>query len=194
MGLNAQVLGISIDHLPCLKAWAESLGGVSYPLLSDFWPHGRIAEMFGVLRPEGYSERAIFVIDRQGILCSMEVYPIDLRPDNQALWNTLEKLEPHPPESFGFDVAIPFETLPRGGIIMYCTPWCSDCRKARAWFQEHGLDITEVNIIGNPAAEAQVRGWGNGYRITPTFDIDGIIVLDFKVDQIMEALREKHIL
>ncbi|HBX68522.1 MAG TPA: hypothetical protein DEH25_03835, partial [Chloroflexi bacterium] len=42
VGLNAQVLGISVDHVPCLQAWAESLGGISYPLMSDFWPHGAV--------------------------------------------------------------------------------------------------------------------------------------------------------
>lgn len=193
MGLNAQVLGISIDHIPCLKAWADSLGGISYPLLSDFWPHGRISELFGVLRPEGYSERAIFVIDRQGLLCSMEVYPDDQQPNNQDLWNILERLEPASPSVIEMDASKPPQTLLHGGIIMYCTPWCSDCRRARVWFQEQGLEITEVNIIGNPVAEEQVKAWGNGYKITPTFDIDGIIVVDFKVDQIMEALRERHL-
>jgi len=190
--LNAQVLGISVDHIPCLKAWADSLGGISYPLLSDFWPHGRIAELFGILRPEGCSERAIFVIDRQGLLCSMEIYPKDEQPNNQDLWNVLERLEPASPSVIEMNASKPPQTLPHGGIIMYCTPWCPDCRRARAWFQEQGLEITEVNIVGNPVAEAQVKVWGNGYKITPTFDIDGIIVLDFKVNQIMEALRERH--
>jgi len=176
-----------------LKAWADSLGGISYPLLSDFWPHGRISELFGVLRPEGYSERAIFVIDRQGLLCSMEVYPDDQQPNNQDLWNILERLEPASPSVIEMDASKPPQTLLHGGIIMYCTPWCSDCRRARVWFQEQGLEITEVNIIGNPVAEEQVKAWGNGYKITPTFDIDGIIVVDFKVDQIMEALRERHL-
>jgi peroxiredoxin len=66
-GLDAQVLGVSIDHIPCLKAWAESMGGINYPLMSDFWPHGRVANLYGVFREkEGDSERAIFVIDKRG--------------------------------------------------------------------------------------------------------------------------------
>ncbi len=192
MGLNAQVLGISVDHVPCLKAWADSLGGVSYPLLSDFWPHGRIAEFFGILRPEGYSERAVIVIDRQGVLCSMEVYPIEQQPDNLEVWTILERLEPDRMNGLDAVESDPVQIYPQGRIIMYCTPWCSDCRKARVWFNEQGLEIIEVNIIGNPAAEAQVKAWGNGYRITPTFDIDGIIVVDFKVDQIIDALRKRR--
>jgi len=63
-----------------LKAWADSLGGIHYPLLSDFWPHGKISETYGVLRPqEGRSERAIFVIDKQGIIRHIDIHDIDLQ-------------------------------------------------------------------------------------------------------------------
>jgi alkyl hydroperoxide reductase subunit AhpC len=78
-GLNVQVLGISVDHVPCLKAWAESLGGINYPLLSDFWPHGQVSDLYGVLRKEGYSERAIFIIDRDGIIRYIDIHAIDER-------------------------------------------------------------------------------------------------------------------
>jgi peroxiredoxin len=37
---DAQVMGLSIDTIPTIKAWAKSLGSITYPLLSDFWPHG----------------------------------------------------------------------------------------------------------------------------------------------------------
>jgi glutaredoxin len=193
--LNAQVLGISVDHIPCLKAWAESLGGVSYPLLSDFWPHGRVSELYGVFRSEGHSERAIFVIDRDGMICSMELYDLDDQPENQDLWRILERLEPdirlstpevRPVQAEPLPQTAP---LPQEGIVMYCTPWCPDCRRARSWMQERGLKWTEVNINQNPAAEAQVKTWGNGYRITPTFDVYGTIVLDFKIDQLEAALK-----
>jgi alkyl hydroperoxide reductase subunit AhpC len=42
-----------------LKAWADSLGGIHYPLLSDFWPHGEVAQEYGVLRADGNTERAL---------------------------------------------------------------------------------------------------------------------------------------
>jgi len=189
--LNAQVLGISVDHIPCIKAWADSLGGIHYPLLSDFWPHGRISEMYGVLRPEGYSERAVFVIDRQGILRYYEILPIDQAPDNEALRKVLRDIEPQTiMEQADAEHEEPAPP-PRGGIIMYCTPWCPDCRKGREWLKARGLDFTEVNVIENPDADAQLRIWGNGYRITPTFDIDGVIVLDFKEQELLEALRRR---
>ena len=62
-GLDAHVLALSVDAGPSKKAWAESLGGVSYDLLSDFHPHGHVAAAYGVLRADGLSERAIFVIE-----------------------------------------------------------------------------------------------------------------------------------
>ena len=61
---DTQVLGISIDSPYTNKGWATSLGGISYPLLSDFWPHGMVALKYNVLRQEGMTERALFVIDK----------------------------------------------------------------------------------------------------------------------------------
>ena len=82
--MNTQVLGISVDSTDSLRAWAESLGGISYPLLSDFWPHGAVATRYGVLRPQGYSERALFVLDKWGILRYIDIHDIDKQPDIRA--------------------------------------------------------------------------------------------------------------
>ena len=71
---DAQVLGISIDTIPTIKAWAKSLGGISYPLVSDFWPHGLTALKFAVLRGEGFTERAIFIIDKKGTMAYATTY------------------------------------------------------------------------------------------------------------------------
>src|SRR5438046_8648185 len=57
-GLDAQVLGLSVDSVPTHKAWADSLGGVDYPLLADCWPHGDDATNIGILRPARYTESA----------------------------------------------------------------------------------------------------------------------------------------
>jgi peroxiredoxin len=43
-GLNTQVLGISVDSVPAHRAWAEQLGGIDYPMLADFYPHGEVAK------------------------------------------------------------------------------------------------------------------------------------------------------
>ena len=49
-GYDAQVLGISVDSVPCNTAWAKSLGGLSYDLLSDFNPKGAVAKLYGAYR------------------------------------------------------------------------------------------------------------------------------------------------
>jgi alkyl hydroperoxide reductase subunit AhpC len=92
--LDAQVLGISVDHIHSLKAWAESLGGINYPLLADFWPHGAVAERYGVFRSEGHSERAIFVIDKQGIIRYIDIHDIDHQPENEVIFGILRQIDP----------------------------------------------------------------------------------------------------
>src|SRR5574341_283185 len=63
-GLNTVALGISVDTVPSKKAWAESLGIRNTSLLSDFWPHGEIAKLYGIFREkEGFSERSNIILD-----------------------------------------------------------------------------------------------------------------------------------
>lgn len=133
------------------------------------------------------------VIDREGILRSIMVYPIDHQPDNEDIWKVLAKLEPDAQPMVTTEITSVPQEIPQGEVIMYCTPWCPDCRRARLWFQEQGIPITEVNVIQNAEADARVKAWGNGYRITPTFDINGIIILDFKLEKIKEALKERNL-
>ena len=79
--------------------------------------------------------------------------------------------------------------LPTGGIVMYCTRWCKDCRKAREWLQEKKLEYTEVDIYKVPGASDQVRSWADGHLVSPTFDIDGTIILDFDEERLREVLK-----
>ena len=69
--------------------------------------------------------------------------------------------------------------LLHGGIVMYCSKWCPDCTRARAWLKARKLDYTEVDVNAVPGAAARVRQWADGNLVTPTFDIDGQIVVDF---------------
>ena len=90
---DAAVLGISIDAQPAKAAWAKSLGPISYDLLSDFHPHGEVADRYGVFRPkEGFSERAIFVVDKQGKVAWSKVYAIPEQPPNSEVLAALERL------------------------------------------------------------------------------------------------------
>jgi alkyl hydroperoxide reductase subunit AhpC len=90
--MDAQVVGISIDSTHANKAWAASLGGITFPLLSDFYPHGAVAEKYGVLRAEGMSERAIFIIDKQGVVRFIDVHAIGEQPDEAEIFEELAKL------------------------------------------------------------------------------------------------------
>lgn len=88
--LNAHVVAISVDAGPSKKAWAESLGGISYDLLSDFHPHGKVATDYGVMRADGISERAIFVVAKDGKIAWAKRYQIPEQPDLAELFTTLE--------------------------------------------------------------------------------------------------------
>ncbi len=87
---NAAVLGISVDAQPAKSAWAQSLGPISFDLLSDFHPHGDVAQKYGVYRAkDGISERAIFVVDQTGKITWAKVYDIPQQPDNGEIFEIL---------------------------------------------------------------------------------------------------------
>ena len=89
---DAQVLGVSTDSVPTLEAWAKSIGGLSYPLLSDFWPHGLVALRYACLRDSGVSERAVFVIDRNGRIAYVDVHDIRRAPPKEPIFDALRRL------------------------------------------------------------------------------------------------------
>lgn len=89
---DAILLGITVDNLPTLFAWTNQMGKLWFPVLSDFWPHGAVAKKYGVLRSDGVSERALFVIDKKGIIRYMDVHDINKRPPLEALAGELEKV------------------------------------------------------------------------------------------------------
>ena len=92
-GYDAQVLGISVDSVPCNTAWARSLGGLSYDLLSDFEPKGEVARTYGAYRAkDGITERAIFIVDKEGKLAYVDIHDISDQPDNEDLFDVLTKL------------------------------------------------------------------------------------------------------
>jgi peroxiredoxin (alkyl hydroperoxide reductase subunit C) len=69
------------------------MGGIDFPLLSDFWPHGAVAKAYGVLREEaGMSERAVFVIDKNGVVKYIDVHDIGEEPDIEQIFEELGKL------------------------------------------------------------------------------------------------------
>ena len=92
-GADAAVLGVSIDAQPAKAAWAKTLGPISYDLLSDFHPHGEVARKYGVFRPvEGFSERAVFVIDKAGMVAWSKIYQIPEQPPSDEVIEALASL------------------------------------------------------------------------------------------------------
>ncbi len=89
---DTEVASISEDSAYALNAWAKSMG-TSLPNLSDFYPQGKVVDIYGVRHPGGFAERALFVIDKEGTIRSIEVFnnPGDM-PDNENLFEALRKL------------------------------------------------------------------------------------------------------
>jgi len=94
---NATLLGITVDNIPTLYAWTNQMcmggGELWFPVLSDFYPHGAVAEKYGILRSDGVSERALFVIDKKGIIRYIDVHDINERPRLEVLVGELQKLD-----------------------------------------------------------------------------------------------------
>ncbi|MGD0821350.1 MAG: redoxin domain-containing protein [Desulfomonilia bacterium] len=79
---NTVAVGVSVDSTPCKKAWAKELKIENTRLLADFWPHGGLAIQLGIFRDkDGFSERANVLIDEQGKVMFVKVYPISELPE-----------------------------------------------------------------------------------------------------------------
>jgi glutaredoxin len=188
--VQTQVLGLSVDSVPCLVAWAESLEGITYPLLSDFYPHGKVAEFYGILRSDGKSERAIFVVDKRGVIRYVDVHDIDDQPDNEELFRVLEQIEPNPIEPAAANKLTKAEVAaePDADVVLYCTPWCPACRKARAYLNEHEIEFVEIDVTRDRNAAQHLRNWTGGYETTPTFKVKGQIIINFDRDKLNKIL------
>lgn len=86
------LLGITVDNIPTLFSWTNQMGKLWFEVLSDFWPHGAVADKFGVLRSDGVSERALFIIDKKGVIRYIDVHDINERPPLESIVRELEKL------------------------------------------------------------------------------------------------------
>jgi peroxiredoxin len=90
--LNTVPVGISVDSAPSKKAWAESLNIEKVRLLSDFWPHGYVAQLYGIFRDkDGFSERANIVLDEQDKATFFRLYEISQLPDINEMIRLLKE-------------------------------------------------------------------------------------------------------
>lgn len=84
--LNTVALGLSVDSVPSKNAWAKELGIADTKLLSDFWPHGGVAQNYGLFREEqGTSQRANVILDEEGNVIFVKVYDIPQLPDIEEI-------------------------------------------------------------------------------------------------------------
>jgi len=84
--LNTVALGLSVDSVPSKNAWAKELGIADTKLLSDFWPHGGVAQNYGLFREEqGTSQRANVILGEEGNVIFVKVYDIPQLPDIEEI-------------------------------------------------------------------------------------------------------------
>ena len=96
-GLNAQVVGVSVDSVFSHIAWQKhDIGPLRYPLCSDFYPHGATAKKYGVFREgdpiPGINERAVFIVEKSGKIVFSKLYELGQQPPNEDAFAALRKL------------------------------------------------------------------------------------------------------
>jgi alkyl hydroperoxide reductase subunit AhpC len=95
--LDAQVVGMSCDSVFSHVAWQKfEVGLLNFPLGSDFYPHGEVATKYGILRTgeplPGINERAVFIIDKEGVIRSVTILDLGEVPDNDDAFEVLRQL------------------------------------------------------------------------------------------------------
>jgi len=89
--LNTVALGIGVDSVPSNKTWAQSMDIKNTRLLSDFWPHGEVANLYGIFREkDGFSERANIIINEEQEVIFAKTYPTSQLPDFEEIVKFLE--------------------------------------------------------------------------------------------------------
>ncbi len=91
--LNAQVLGISVDSVWSHYAFADTLGGIDFPMLADFHPKGEVAKQYGIWRADkGFTKRAVVIVDSEGIVRHSEIIESGI-PDIEQLLEIVKTLD-----------------------------------------------------------------------------------------------------
>jgi glutaredoxin len=152
-----------------------------------------VAQQYGVLRAEGFSERSIFILDKDGIVRYVDIHEIGDQPDNEEIFRVLAELEPEAAERVAQQQKL-LEKLaweqprPEDDLIIYCTPWCEDCKEVRAWLKKRDIAFREIDISKDRVAAKRVQAWGDGQETTPTFDYKGTIIVDWNLEKLQEVL------
>ncbi len=142
---------------------------------------------------EGHSERAIFVIDKKGIVRYIDIHAIDEQPSNEVLFNVLREIDPEAARASLSEEQTAVTPLPQGGIVLYCTSWCPDCRRARNWLKTNNINFVEIDIDTNPNASEQVKAWNGGKRVTPTLDVGGVVISNYDEAKYAAAVKNMQV-
>ena len=93
---NAETVAVTVDSIMNTTTWEREIGPFDFPICADFWPHGEVCARYGVLRESGQeagaSERAVFVIDRDGRILFRKIYGMEEVPPMEEIFPMLEKL------------------------------------------------------------------------------------------------------
>jgi glutaredoxin len=112
----------------------------------------------------------------------VDIHDIDQQPDNQVLFKEIQRVQPDQKPIKAPQAKD--QELKLEGVVLFCNKWCPGCRRARVWLENNGVAFTEYDITRNQAAARQVKEWTGGNLTTPTFYINGEIVVDWKVDEV----------
>jgi len=93
---NAETVAVTVDSIMNTTTWEREIGPLDFPICADFWPHGEVCARYGVLRESGVeagaSERAVFVIDREGRIAFRKLYGLEEVPPMEEIFPLLGKL------------------------------------------------------------------------------------------------------
>lgn len=170
---HTQVLGVSIDSIYCHANWARDLGGVSFPLLSDFEPKGAMARAYGLyLEEAGITDRATVLIDAAGVVHHVSsVGPGGERDigDLAALAERLDADYSGAREAFADGPGV-------SGAVLYVRDKCGASRATRVAVDNLHLDGVEIhNVSSDPKAMQALRDL-SGAETAPCLDIGGEVV------------------
>jgi peroxiredoxin len=93
---NAVTVAVTVDSIMNTTTWEREIGPLDFPICADFWPHGEVCARYGVLRESGpdagASERAVFVVDREGRIAFRKTYDLEEVPPMEEIFPILGKL------------------------------------------------------------------------------------------------------
>lgn len=89
---DVQVLALCCDNIDSIHAWATGIGGLPFPMLSDFWPHGEVARTYGVFNEDGVPDRAILLIDGEGVIRYIDLLLTENVPAMQPVFDVCKVL------------------------------------------------------------------------------------------------------